>query len=141
MLNQGPVPAVVHGAAEYVAGVLFIAAPFLFGFDDTAAVAASVVIGLVLLAFTACSDLPTGLVSSVTPGVHATVDVVLAVLMVALPFLLGFTDEAAPTAWFIALGVLFLLLTIGTRFPSRASASGEPDGPAATDGSGERPAV
>ena len=43
-------------------------------------------VGLLLLAFTATSALPTGLVSSVTIGVHVTVDLVLAVLLVALPF-------------------------------------------------------
>jgi hypothetical protein len=117
MLNQGPLPALVHGALEYVVGVLFIAAPFLFGFNASAApTAAAVVVGLLLLAFTATSALPTGLVRSVSLGVHVTVDFVLAVLLVALPFILGFTDDAAPTALFIVVGVLHLLVTIATRF-------------------------
>jgi hypothetical protein len=117
MLKQGPVPVLVHGVLEYVVGVLFIAAPFLFGFNSSAApTAAAVVVGLLLLAFTASSALPTGLVSSVTIGVHVTVDLVLAVLLVALPFILGFTDEGAPTALFIVVGVLHLLVTIATRF-------------------------
>jgi len=119
MLNQGPVPAVVHGVVEYVVGVLFIAAPFLFAFDSSAATAAAIVVGLLLLAFTATSDLPTGLVSSVTVGVHVTVDLVFAVLLVALPFILGFRHEAAPTALFIVVGVLHLLMTIATRFSPR----------------------
>jgi hypothetical protein len=125
MLNQGPVPAVVHGIIEYAVGVLLIAAPFLFGFDETAATAAAVVVGLALLAFTATSALPTGLVKSISMGVHVTVDVVLAVLLVAMPFLLGFTDEGPPTALFITLGVLHLMVTIGTRFPARLDADGE----------------
>jgi VIT1/CCC1 family predicted Fe2+/Mn2+ transporter len=62
MLSQGPVPLFVHGAIEYAAGVLFIVAPFLFAFDSTSATAASVVIGLGMLAFTAMSRLPTALV-------------------------------------------------------------------------------
>ena len=120
MLDQGPVPVVVHGALEYAVGALFIAAPFLFGFNSSAApTAAAVVIGLLLLAFTGTSALPTGLVRSVTVGVHVTVDLVLAVLLVALPFLLGFTDQAAPTALFIVVGVLHLLVTIATRFSDR----------------------
>lgn len=122
MLHQGPVPAFVHGVIEYAAGVLFIVAPFVFGFDASSATAASVVVGLVLLAFTATSRLPTGLVRSISPGVHATVDVVAAVLLVALPFVLGFTEEGAPTALFITLGVAHLLVTIATRFPERADA-------------------
>ena len=122
MLTQGPVPAVVHGGLEYATGVLLIVAPFLFGFEATAATASSVVLGLALLAFTASSRLPTGLVATVPVSVHVTVDIVLAVLLVALPFLLGFTDEGAPTALFITLGVLHLLVTIATRFPDRVTA-------------------
>jgi hypothetical protein len=126
MLNQGPLPVLVHGVLEYVVGALFIAAPFLFGFNASAApTAAAVVVGLLLLAFTATSALPTGLVRSVSLGVHVTVDFVLAVLLVALPFILGFTDEAAPTALFIVVGVLHLLVTIATRF----SAGDEADDP------------
>jgi hypothetical protein len=116
MLKQGPVPALVHGVLEYVVAVLFIAAPFLFSFESNSATAAAIVVGLLLLAFTATSALPTGLVSSITVGVHVTVDLVFAVLLVALPFVLGFRDEAAPTALFIVVGVLHLLMTIATRF-------------------------
>ncbi|MDQ1641905.1 MAG: hypothetical protein QOJ90_1256 [Actinomycetota bacterium] len=116
MLSQGPLPAFFHGLIEYAAGILLIAAPFIFSFDSTSATAASVVIGLLLLAFTATSRLPTGLVRSISVGVHVTADVVLAVLLVALPFVLGFRDEGAPTALFIVLGVLHLLVTIATRF-------------------------
>lgn len=121
MLSQGPVPLIVHGGLEYAVGVLLIVAPFVFTFDATAATAASVVLGLALLAFTATSRLPTGLVKSISTGVHVTVDIVLAVLLVALPFLFGFTDEGPPTAMFITLGVVHLLVTIATRFPERSS--------------------
>jgi hypothetical protein len=116
MLTQGPLPAFFHGLIEYAVGILLIAAPFIFGFDSTPATSASVVIGLLLLAFTATSRLPTGLVRSISVGVHVTADIVLAVLLVASPFVLGFRDEGAPTALFIVLGVLHLLVTIGTRF-------------------------
>jgi hypothetical protein len=135
MLDQGPVPVVVHGVFEYVVGALFIASPFLFGFNDSAApTAAALVVGLLLLAFTATSALPTGLVRSVSLGVHVTVDLVLAVLLVALPFLLGFTDEAAPTALFIVVGVLHLLMTIATRFSPGDEADGSSDdGPSDTE--------
>ena len=72
-----------------------------------------------LLAFTSVSELPTALVRSISVGVHVTADVVLAVLLVALPFVLGFRDESAPTALFITVGVLHLLVTIATRFSAR----------------------
>ena len=34
VFEEGPVPAFVHGVVEYLAGVLFIAAPFIFTFDS-----------------------------------------------------------------------------------------------------------
>jgi hypothetical protein len=127
MLDQGPVPVVVHGFVEYGVGALFIASPFLLGFSSAGApTAAALVVGLLLLAFTATSALPTGLVHSVSIGVHVTVDLVVAVLLVALPFLLGFIDEGAATALFIVVGVLHLLMTIATRF----SPSNDPADPA-----------
>jgi phosphatidylserine synthase len=127
VLNQGPVPAFVHGVIEYAVAALFIVAPFVFDFQETSATAASIVVGLVLLAFTAVSELPTGLVKSVSVGVHVTADIVLAVLLVALPFVLGFRDETAPTALFISVGVLHLLVTIATRFRSRDEADDPTD--------------
>jgi hypothetical protein len=106
-----------------VAAVIFIAAPFVFGFDSDAATAVSIVVGVALLVITASSDLPTGLAKTLPVTIHAVIDLIAAVFLIAAPFLFGFTDEAAPTAFFIILGVAHLLLTIGTRFlPERAAA-------------------
>jgi hypothetical protein len=134
MLDQGPVPVVVHGFVEYGVGALFIASPFLLGFSSAGApTAAALVVGLLLLAFTATSALPTGLVHSVSIGVHVTVDLVLAVLLVGLPFLLGFfSDEGAATALFIVVGVLHLLMTIATRFSPSNDLDDLPDPPETT---------
>jgi hypothetical protein len=120
VLRQGPVPAFVHGAAEYLAGPLFIAAPFLFDFESNAARAFAVVVGLAILVHTASSALPTGLAKVIPVSVHAAFDFGLSIVLVAAPFLLGFSDESAPTAFFIVLGVLVLLLTIATRFVGEA---------------------
>jgi hypothetical protein len=116
MLRQGVFSAFVHGVVEYVAGVLFIVAPFLFGFDSNAATALSIVVGVGVLVVTASSQLPTGLAKVVPVLLHAIVDVGLAVLLIASPFLFSFSDEGGTTAFFITLGVLHLMLTIGTSF-------------------------
>ena len=50
MLREGPIPRFVHGAIEYLAAALLIAAPFLFSFTDVgAATAASIVVGVIVL--------------------------------------------------------------------------------------------
>ena len=53
MLRQGPIPRFVHGLVEYVAGALLIAAPFLLAFASNAAVAVSIVAGVLVLALAA----------------------------------------------------------------------------------------
>lgn len=132
MLRQGPIPAFVHGLIEYLAGALFVAAPFLFGFDADAAVAASIVTGVLLLIVAASSALPTGLIKSIPLSAHVVLDYVLAVAMIAAPFVLGFSDEGAAVAFFLVVGVLHLLMTIGTRFvkdrPERGRGRAEPAG-------------
>lgn len=124
MLRQGPISRFLHGAIEYLAGVLLIAAPFLFSFDSGAAVAVSIVAGVLVIAIAASTDGPTSLINSLPISVHLLLDLALAAVLIASPFLFGFSDESAPTAFFLALGVLHLLVTIGTRFkPAREKAA------------------
>jgi hypothetical protein len=116
VMRQGPIPRYLHGMIEYGAGVLFIAAPFVFGFEADAATAVSIVAGIVVLAVAASTDGPTSLINSIPIPAHLLLDLALAALLVAAPFLFGFSDESSPTAFFIVLGVAHLLITIGTRF-------------------------
>lgn len=121
MLRQGPIPRFVHGLIEYAAGVLLIAAPFLFAFDADAAVAMSVVVGVIVISVAASTDGPTSLVNSIPIAAHLLLDFALAAVLIAAPFLFGFSDETAATTFFLVLGVAHLLMTIGTRFkPSDA---------------------
>jgi hypothetical protein len=106
----------MHGVVEYAAGAFLVAAPFLFGFDSSAATALSIIVGVVVLAGAASTDGPTGLARVVPVEIHAVVDFALAVLLIAAPFLFGFRDEGGATAFFIIVGVVHLLLTIATRF-------------------------
>ncbi len=117
MLAQGPVPRALHGLIEYAAGVLFIVAPFLFGFSEQgAATALSIVVGILVLLVAATTKGSTSLIDVIPTSLHVTVDYLLAAVLIAAPFLFGFSDETAPTAFFIALGVVHLLLTVATRF-------------------------
>ncbi len=116
MLRQGPIPHALHGVIEYLAAVAFIAAPFALDFASAAATAVSIVVGVAILVIAATTDGPTSLVNSLPLGAHVALDYVLAAALIAVPFVFGFSDEAAPTIFFIAVGVLHLLVTIGTRF-------------------------
>ena len=127
MMRQGPIPFFVHGVIEYVAGALLIAAPFLLSFESGAATALSIVVGVVVIAVAAATDGPTSLINQIPTAAHVALDYVLAAILIALPFLAGFSDETAPTAFFIVLGVVHLLVTIGTRFRAQAEAEARPE--------------
>ena len=116
MFKQGPIPAFVHGLVEYAAGVLLIAAPFVFGFDADAATAASIVAGVLVLVIAASTAMSTGLIKSIPVQAHVILDYVLAIVLIAAPFVLGFSDDGTAAAFFIVIGVVHLLLTIATRF-------------------------
>jgi VIT1/CCC1 family predicted Fe2+/Mn2+ transporter len=116
MLRDGPIPRFVHGVIEYAAGVVLIAAPFVLSFDSDAAVAVSIIVGVVVLVVAASTEGPTSLSNALQIQLHVLLDYALAAFLIACPFLFGYSDETAPTAFFIAIGVAHLLVTIGTRF-------------------------
>ncbi|HEV2821114.1 MAG TPA: hypothetical protein VGW11_11455 [Solirubrobacteraceae bacterium] len=118
MLRQGPIPRFVHGVIEYLAGAFLIIAPFLLSYDDGSAVGVSIVAGVIVLLIASATEGPTSLIDSIALPVHVVFDYGLAAVLVAAPFLFGFSGEGAPTAAFIALGVAHLLVTVGTRFRS-----------------------
>ena len=118
----------LHGLLEYVIGVALIVAPFALAFEAAPATAVSIIAGLAVLVLAAVTAVPTGIVKQVPIPVHVAIDFLLVPVLIAAPFLFGFSDEVAPTATFIGLGVFHLLLTIGTRFapeekPAEAAAS------------------
>src|SRR3954469_19235162 len=120
MFREGPFPAFLHGIYEYLAGALFIALPLLLGYDSGAAKAVSIIIGVLLIGVAASTDWTLSLNNQIPKPAHFALDWVLAGVLIASPFLFGFSDESTPTAIFIAAGVLHILLTIGTRFGAKA---------------------
>ena len=58
---------------------------------------------LLLGAFTAWT---TGIVKSIPVVAHAMLDYALAALLIAMPFLLGFSDDGTASAFFVVCGVL-----------------------------------
>jgi hypothetical protein len=126
MFKKGPIPPLLHGLVDYLLGAFLIASPFLFGFDSGAAKAVGIVGGVVVIVLTACTAWGTGLIKSVPAPAHAIFDVIVAVLLIAAPFLFAFSDESDPTAVFIVTGVLALLYAIATRYTPEPRERGRP---------------
>jgi SPW repeat len=117
MLRQGPIPLAVHAAAEPFLAALLIAAPFLFGFSDLGApTAVAIVTGIAVLVLGMSTCWRVSLVKVVPVRGHMVLDVALAAILIASPFLFSFSDDAAPTAFFLVVGIGDLLVALGTRW-------------------------
>jgi hypothetical protein len=127
VFKKGPITPLVHGLADYVLGAFLIAAPFLFGFTADAATAVAIVAGVVVIVLAATTAWGTGLIKSVPVVVHAMLDYVLGVVLIASPFLFMLSDDdSTATAFFIAFGVVSLLYAIATRYTPDASPGRRP---------------
>jgi hypothetical protein len=121
VLRQGPLPYFLHGVVDYLVAALLIAAPFLFNFHGSAT-AVSIVAGvLVLIVAATTAGSKTSLVNSLPLGIHILFDFAGSILLIAVPFIFSFSSQTNPTAFFIVLGVVSLLLDIATRFPAGES--------------------
>jgi hypothetical protein len=116
VVKQGPIPAFAHGLYEYLGALALIAAPLLIGYDSGAATAASIILGVLLLFLVATTTSTVSLINQVPLSMHIVFDYAIAALLIASPFLFAFSGESAPTAVFIAAGVLHLLVSIGTQY-------------------------
>ena len=115
------IPWIVHSAIEYVAAVLLIAAPFVFGFDRETAKWTSIALGVVVLLVAVISRSPLGVTKNLPVSAHATLDYVLAVVLVLAPFVLGFAGDKAAVTFFVLLGVAHAAISLLTRFPEKAA--------------------
>jgi len=85
----------VHGALDYLVGIVLIAAPWIFGFSDIAAAKWTAIgVGVAVLAFSVMTNYEWGLVRVIPMHVHLIADAVLGVFLAASPWLFGFSDES-----------------------------------------------
>jgi len=116
-VQRNSIPLAVHVLLEYGVGVLTILSPFLFSFDDDAAKIVAVLIGAGIVVLAVVSDAPTGLARTLPNASHVVIDYVLGLLLIVAPFVFGFSgDDTAATAYFIALGVGYVVLAVLTRY-------------------------
>jgi hypothetical protein len=84
----------MHGVLDYVVGVLLIAAPWLFNFNDgTAAQWVPVIIGLAVILMSVMTNYEAGMMKTIPMSTHLTMDVVVGIFLAASPWLFGFADQ------------------------------------------------
>src|SRR3954454_18277869 len=94
-----PITSRMHGMLDYPAGILLIAAPWIFGFSDVdAARNVAIVIGALVIVQSVITDYEFSIADVLPLSAHLMMDVVAGIVLAASPWIFGFSDEGTE-AW------------------------------------------
>lgn len=117
------IPTRVHGAMDYLVGVLLIAAPWLFMFSgNEAATWTAVLIGAATIVYSTLTNYEMGVAPLISMPTHLGIDGMAGLILIVSPWLFGFAD----VVWgpHVVVGVVEVLTALTThRVPAAQSAS------------------
>jgi hypothetical protein len=108
----------MHAVMDYLAGVVLIVAPWVFGFadDSTTATIVSVVAGVAMIGMSAITAYEGGFAAhAISMRTHLAADALLGVVLIASPWVFGFADNGANNwAPFVIIGAFELVAAAST---------------------------
>ncbi len=104
-----------HGYLDYVVVVVFLLAPTVFGLSGFPEVL-SYLLAVVHLALTLLTNFALGAVKVIPLNLHSTIEVVVGPVLIILGIVLG----GAAAAFYIAIGVIILLVWVLTNYRAPA---------------------
>ncbi len=88
------IPTRIHGAIDYLTGLILIMAPFVLGFaDNGAAQWVPMILGAAILIMSIMTNYELSLVKLIPMPLHLGVDIAGGLLLLASPWLFGFADR------------------------------------------------
>lgn len=105
----------IHGYIDYLVVVMFAVAPSLLGFSGIPAYASWILAGVHLL-LTLFTAFPLGVVPVVPFKVHGMVELVVGPMLIAGPWILGFSAMPVARVFFIAAGAAVFLVWLTTDY-------------------------
>ncbi len=107
----------IHGILDYGLAALFLLAPMLFNFSQTAATV-SYVIGVVYIGAALLTKYPLGAIKLIPFPTHGVLESIMAASWLVLPWIFGFSADAAARNFFIVAGLGLLLVAFLTDYRS-----------------------
>jgi hypothetical protein len=105
----------IHGILDMLVTVVLFVAPSLFGFGREAS-AVSYTLGAAYIVVILATAYPYGLVKLLPFTVHGAIELVLSPLLIAMPWIAGFSYDMAGRAFFVAAGVLLFVVWLTTDY-------------------------
>ena len=105
----------IHGYLDFLTVFIFLLAPTLLGLGQLSAMLAYG-LAVVHLIVTLASDFPFGVVKLIPFTVHGWIERMVGPLLIAIPFILNFSTEEAARNFYIAMGIIIVLVGILTDY-------------------------
>lgn len=104
-----------HGIIDYVYVILLVSGPSLAGFAGRQATLAYV-LAAVMFVLTIFTRFPLGVVKSVTFVTHGAIEILIAVLLLILPWIANFSRGIHSRNFYLFIGLLMLVVWFMTDF-------------------------
>ena len=111
----------VHGILDYVVGLLFLALPYLAGWEiATPQARVLLILGALTITYSIMTRYEVGLLGIIPFRVHLIIDMISGIFLLASPWLLGFADEMyLPHVLLGAFEIVAVLMTSAKKDPER----------------------
>jgi len=108
----------MHGYLDYLTVTLFLFAPTVFGLTGTVATLAYA-LAVIHLLLTLATDFELGVLKTIPLAIHGWIERAVGPLLVLVPFLLGFSADAVSRNFYIAVGVIIILVGLFSDYGTR----------------------
>jgi hypothetical protein len=105
----------IHGYFDFLTVFIFLLAPTLLELGQLSAMLAYG-LAVVHLIVTLTSDFPFGVVKLIPFTVHGWIERMVGPLLIAVPFILNFSDEEAARNFYIAMGIIIIVVGMLTDY-------------------------
>lgn len=109
----------MHGYLDFVTVILFLLAPTLLGLYQLPAFLAYG-LAVVHLIVTLASDFPFGIVKIIPFTVHGWIERIVGPTLIAVPFVLGFSSDETARNFYMAVGVVIIVIGVLTDYKGQA---------------------
>lgn len=113
----------VHGYLDFLVVAVFLLAPALFGLTGAPATI-SYALAAIHLVLTLLTAFPFGIVKVIPFTVHGALELVTAIALVALPWLLGFSAELPARNFYVGAGFVIFVVWLITDYRGLGAATG-----------------
>lgn len=120
--------AVSHGVLDYVVVAFLLAAPTVFDLAWLPALVAYV-LAAVHLAVSVCTRYRLGVFRRIPFGVHGLLEFAVSLLLVALPWLAGFSADVVARSFYVFLGIVLFAVWLVTDYGSHKAHAAPPTAP------------